>query len=84
MEIIITEDSFTCGRQIKPSSSKNNTSQGAFTRNHTWVARVTVHRAQSGTVEPMTSQSSITERTYLHLTRTASALQVLLFVHSMD
>ncbi len=44
MEIIITEDSFTCGREIKPSSSKNNTNQGAFTRIHTRVARVTVNR----------------------------------------
>ncbi len=42
MEIIITEDSFTCGREIK--SSKNNTNQGEFTRIHTRVARVTVNR----------------------------------------
>ncbi len=49
MEIIITEDSFTCGREINTSSSKNNTNQGAFTGVHTrteatTVARVTVKR----------------------------------------
>ncbi len=58
MEIIITEVSFTSGREIKPSSSKNNTYQG-----HNGSARHRQPCDQSGTVAS-TNDESVVDSTF--------------------